>query len=64
VVTNHKPYQSEVSDEEWSFVAAYLRLMKEQAPQRKHDLREVFNALHWMAPSGAAWRMLPTNFPP
>ncbi|WP_155520847.1 transposase, partial [Ralstonia solanacearum] len=31
--------------------------------QRTHDLREMFNALRWMARAGAAWRMLPTNFP-
>lgn len=24
----------------------------------------MFNALRWMARAGAAWRMLPTNFPP
>ena len=63
-MTNRKPYPSDVSDEEWAFAAPYLSLMTEQAPQRRHDLREVFNALRWMARAGAAWRMLPTNFPP
>nr|CUV15244.1 transposase [Ralstonia solanacearum] len=59
-----KPYPTDVSDEEWSFAAPYLTLMREDAPQRTHDLREMFNALRWMARAGAAWRMLPTNFPP
>ncbi|MHA6882157.1 IS5 family transposase [Ralstonia pseudosolanacearum] len=59
-----KPYPTDVSDEEWSFAAPYLTLMREDAPQRTHDLREIFNALRWMARAGAAWRMLPTNFPP
>ncbi|MGF6809948.1 transposase [Paraburkholderia sp. Clong3] len=59
-----KVYPTDVSDEEWSFVAAYLTLMDESAPQRKYELREMFNALRWMARAGAAWRMLPTNFPP
>ncbi|RKE34098.1 transposase [Paraburkholderia sp. BL23I1N1] len=59
-----KAYPTDVSDEEWSFVAAYLMLMDESAPQRKYELREMFNALRWMARAGAAWRMLPTNFPP
>ncbi|WP_197340009.1 IS5 family transposase [Ralstonia solanacearum] len=59
-----KPYPTDVSDEEWSFSAPYLTLMREDAPQRTHDLREMFNALRWMARAGAAWRMLPTNFPP
>ena len=59
-----KPYPSDVSDEEWGLVAPYLTLMAEDAPQRRHDLREVFNALRWIVRAGAPWRMLPTNFPP
>jgi transposase len=59
-----KPYPTDVSDEEWAFVASYLTLMKPDAPQRHHDPREVFNALRWIVRAGAPWRMLPTNFPP
>ncbi len=57
-------YPSDVSDEEWSFVAPYLALMTEDAPQRRHDLRVVFNALRWMVRSGAPWRYIPNEFPP
>jgi transposase len=57
-----KPYPSDVSDEEWNFVAPYLLLIDEQAPQRRHSLREAFNALP--ARAGAAWRMLPNDLPP
>src|SRR5215218_7697638 len=59
-----KAYPTDVSDDEWAFVAPYLTLMDEDAPQRRHDLREVFNALRWIVRAGAPWRMLPTNFPP
>ena len=59
-----KPYPSDVSDDEWAFVAPYLTLVREDAPQRKHELREVFNALRWIVRAGAPWRMLPTNPPP
>ena len=38
--------------------------MREDAPQRKYELREVFNALRWIVRAGAPWRMLPTNLPP
>jgi transposase len=62
-MTERKPYPTDVSDEEWSFAAPYLTLMTEDAPQRRYVLREMFNALRWMARAGAAWRMLPTNFP-
>ena len=33
-----KPYPSDNSDDEWAFVAPYLTLMTEDAPQREHDL--------------------------
>jgi transposase len=59
-----KLYPSDVSDEEWAFVAPYLALVREDAPQRTHDLREVFNALRWIVRAGASWRLLPHDFPP
>ena len=57
-MTPHKPYPTNVSDEEWTFAAPYLTLMTEQAPQRRHDLRAMFNALRWMARAGAPWRLV------
>jgi transposase len=59
-----KPYPTDVTDDEWAFVAPYLTLMDADAPQRRYDLREVFNALRWIVRAGAPWRLLPTNFPP
>ncbi|MDZ5455025.1 IS5 family transposase [Azohydromonas lata] len=61
---SRKPYPSDLSQEEWEFVAPYPTLMKEDAPQREHSSREVFNALRWLARAGAPWRMLPNDFPP
>jgi len=57
-------YPTDVSDEEWEFCAPYLTLMREDAPQREHALREIFNALRWMVRAGCPWRLMPTNFPP
>ena len=59
-----RAYPSDVSDEEWAFVAPYLTLMKEDAPQRDHPLREVFNGARWIVRAGASWRMLPHDLPP
>jgi transposase len=59
-----KPYPSDVTDEEWAFVAPYLTLMREQAPQREHGLREVFNGLRWIVRTGSPWRYLPNDLPP
>ena len=60
----HKPYPSDVSDAEWEFVVPYLCLLPEDAGQRVHDLRDVFDALRWLVRSGAPWRYLPSDFPP
>jgi transposase len=62
--TPRSPYPSDVTDEEWAFVAPYLTLMTPAAPQRHHDPREVFNALRWLVRTGAQWRYLPHDFPP
>lgn len=61
---NRKPYSTDCTDPEWEFVAPYLTLMREDAPQRDYDLREVFNALRYVLRSGCAWRLLPHDFPP
>src|SRR6202045_2518829 len=57
-------YPSDVSDEEWAFVAPYLALCREDAAQRSHSLRAVFNALRWLVKTGAHWRMMPNDLPP
>jgi transposase len=61
---NRKAYPSDVSDEEWALVAPYLTLMREEAPQREHPLREVFNGLRYIIRTGAPWRMMPNDLPP
>jgi transposase len=57
-------YPSDVTDEEWAFCAPYLTLMREDAPQREHSMRAVFNALRYLVKSGCGWRMLPHDLPP
>jgi transposase len=57
-------YPSDVSDDEWSFVAPYLTLSRLDSPQRTHDLRAVFNAMRWLVRTGAMWRMMPNDLPP
>ncbi|KQT63276.1 hypothetical protein ASG54_08415 [Aureimonas sp. Leaf460] len=48
-------YPSDVSDEEWALVAPYLTLLREDAGQREHTLREAFNGLRF----GVVWRAMP-----
>jgi transposase len=55
---------SDVSDEEWAFLVPYLTLMREDAPQRTHALRELFNGLRYVARTGLQWRSMPNDLPP
>jgi transposase len=66
-----KAYLSDVSDDEWAFVAPYLTLLKEDAPQREHSLRVVFNGLRHIVASkrhivrtGMQWRKMANDLPP
>lgn len=63
-MATRKPYPSDVSDEEWTFVAPYLALLREDVPQREHDLREVLNGLRWVVRTGSPWRYMPHDLPP
>ena len=64
MASSRKAYLSDVSDEEWALVAPYLALLPEDAGQREHSLREVFNGLRYVIRSGCPWRMVPNDLPP
>ena len=64
MTNERKAYLSDVTDEEWSFCVCYLTLMKADAPQREHALRELFNGLRWLARTGSPWRLMPHDLPP
>ena len=38
--------------------------MTEEAPQRDHSMREMFNGLRWIVRAGAVWRLMPHDLPP
>ncbi len=61
---SRKPYPTDVTDDEWAFVAPSLTVMDAAAPHRRHELRDVVHALRWIVRAGAPWRMLLTNVPP
>ena len=62
--TKRKSYPSDVSDVEWEFLVPYLTLMREDAPQREHSLRDVFDALRYVVKTGCQWDFMPHDFPP
>ena len=57
-------YPSDVTEEEWAFVAPYLALCREDSTQRDYRLRGAFNGLRYMARTGSQWRFLPNDLPP
>ena len=64
MTTSRQPYPSDVSDEEWALAAPYLTLLPEEAGQRTHRLREVFDGLRCLVRYGVPWRALPNDLPP
>jgi len=61
--TTRKSYPSDVTDAEWEFLLPYLTLMREDAPQREHALRALFNAMRYVVKTGCQWRYLLHDFP-
>ena len=53
MIPSRNPYPTDVSDEEWAFVAPYLILLPEGTGQRTHSLREVKSGLRWIVRAGA-----------
>jgi len=57
-------YASDLRDDEWAVIEPFMPEARLLGRPRTTVLREVVNALVYMASSGCQWRMLPKNFPP
>ena len=57
-------YPSDLTNEEWALVAPFIPPAKRGGRPRTTDLREVMNAILYIAGGGSQWRMLPKDFPP
>ena len=58
-----KRYSSDVTDEEWAVISPLLPGPNRLGRPRKVDLREVWNAIGYLAASGCAWALLLKDFP-
>jgi transposase len=54
-----KNYPTDLSDNQWQFIKKALQLGERK---RKHNLRSIWNAIHYLVKTGCQWRMLPLNF--
>ncbi len=59
-----KRYPTDLTDEEWLRVEPFLPGLSGKGRPREIDLREVLNAIRYLARAGCGWRMLPKDFPP
>ena len=57
-------YASDATDEEWALISPFLPPPKCVGRPRTTELRDVFDAILYMASTGCQWRMLPNDFPP
>lgn len=57
-------YASDSRDEEWELIAPFLEPCSKQGRPREVDMRDVWDAIQYIAASGCPWRLLPADFPP
>src|SRR5437667_10329896 len=56
-------YTSDVTDAEWAIISPHLPEPKLLGRPRGTELREVVNALFYMARTGCQWKLLPSDLP-
>ena len=61
---DHQRYPSDLTDREWALIAPMLPAAKPGGRPRTTCLRDVVDAIQYIAVSGCQWRMLPKDFPP
>ncbi len=57
-------YASDLTDAEWALIAPLMPPPKTTGRPRTTRLRDVFDAILYVATTGCQWRMLPNDFPP
>src|SRR6266498_845846 len=58
---NRKPYPSDLTDEQWALLEELIPPARPGGCPRKHDMREVLNALFYLTREGCSWRALPQD---
>ena len=57
-------YPSDLTDEEWTYVAPLIPPAKPGGNKRTVDIREVMNGVMYVLSTGCQWRALPKDLPP
>lgn len=59
-----QPSPSDLTDGQWSLLEPMLPPVKPGGRPRKHDLRDIMEAIRYVLRGGIAWRALPHESPP
>ena len=57
-------YASDLTDAEWALIDPLMPERRPTGRPRTTELRDVFDAILYVATTGCQWRMLPNDFPP
>ena len=57
-------YASDLTDGEWALIEPHMPAAKRLGRPRETELRNVLDAILYIARTGCQWRMLPKDFPP
>jgi len=57
-------YPSDLTDEEWAYVAPHIPPAKRGGNKRHVDVREVMNGILYVLSTGCQWRAIPKDLPP
>ena len=57
-------YASDTTASEWALIEPHLPAPAECGRPRETNMRDVVNAIFYIAQSGCQWRLLPKDFPP
>lgn len=57
-------YASDLTDAEWTVIEGFMPARRKTGRPRTTELRDVLDAILYVATTGCQWRMLPRDFPP
>lgn len=57
-------YATDPTDDQWQAISGRIPSAKPGGRPRSVNMRQVLNALFYLARTGCAWRMLPREYPP
>lgn len=68
-MSERKPYQSDLSDEQWALIEPVLTAWKNRhrsvsGHQGRYPMREIVNSILYQSRTGCQWALLPNDLPP